>query len=80
MNLSKRVIILDKINSPAIAQAIFILKDGAECEFSAVAEAERIVAEFMEDKIVLRKKRNFWPILIAGACVIGLLVAFASIM
>lgn len=43
-NKEKRVIILDKLSSPFVAQAIIILKEGAECaEEGIIAEAERIV-------------------------------------
>ncbi len=47
MNFSKRVIILNNVKSPEIAQAIFILRDRCSDDFSAVTEAERIVDEFL---------------------------------
>ena len=47
MNFSKRVIILNNVKSPDIAQAIFILRDTSCDDFSAVNEAERIVDEFL---------------------------------
>lgn len=47
MKAEKKVIILDNIKSEIIAQAIFILNDGAADEFSAVSEAERIVWEYL---------------------------------
>lgn len=47
MNAEKRVIILERVDSPIIAQAIFILRDDAPEGFSAVQEAERIVGEFL---------------------------------
>lgn len=47
MNFSKRVIILNNVKSPEIAQAIFILRDKSVDDFSAVTEAERIVDEYL---------------------------------
>lgn len=80
MNLTKRVIILDKVNSPMIAQAIFILKEGVDCEFSAVAEAEKIVEKFMADKITLRKKRRYMPYVLAGLFLTGFLLALINVI
>ncbi len=80
MNLTKRVIILDKVNSPMIAQAIFILKEGTDCEFSAVAEAEKIVEKFMADKIVLRKKHRYLPYILTGLFLTGFLLALINVM
>ncbi len=43
-NKEKKVIILDKLSSPFVAQAIIILKEGAEAEEeSIIKEAEKIV-------------------------------------
>lgn len=43
-NKEKKVIILDKLSSPFVAQAIIILKEGAETEEeSIIKEAEKIV-------------------------------------
>ncbi len=47
MSFSKRVIILNNVKSPDIAQAIFILRDKSVDDFSAVNEAERIVDEYL---------------------------------
>ena len=46
MKTGKKVIILDDIKSESIAQAIFILNDGAD-EFAAVSEVESIVGEYL---------------------------------
>lgn len=60
MNKAKKVIILDKINSPSIVQAIFILRDGVEeSDFSAVQEAERIINEYLKHKPLLRARRKY---------------------
>lgn len=75
MNMAKRVIILNKLNSPIIAQAIFILKEGAECEFSAVVEAERIVADYMADSSAFAPKRRLMPVVIAALITLGALLA-----
>lgn len=77
MDTTKRVIILNKLNSPVIAQAIFILKDSCTNEFSAVSEAERIVAEFMEQDTTVRK-RSFLPLIITALLALG--IALALIM
>ena len=66
MSGSKRVIILDKVNSPAIAQAIFILKDDTSAEFSAVEEAERIVNEYLSG-FCFTKRRTRFPLIITLA-------------
>lgn len=47
MRGTKKVVILNKVKSPLISQAIFILKDEVENEFSALSEAERIVDEYI---------------------------------
>ncbi|MBR5535290.1 MAG: hypothetical protein IKU60_01445 [Clostridia bacterium] len=78
MNTAKKVIILDKIKSPVIAQAIFILKDGAEDGFSAVEEAERIVAEYMAEHPVFKERRHLLPIILTALFSIGII--FALIM
>lgn len=62
MESTKRVVILDRLNSPVIAQAIFILKNESVDEFSAVYEAERIVEEYLTR--TLKKKTNKLPIAI----------------
>lgn len=75
MNLSKRVIILDRLSSPTIAQAIFILKDNADCEFSAVMEAEKIVNEYMENSKAFTAKRRCLPIILSALAMAGVVLA-----
>ncbi len=58
----KKVIILNKVDSPAISQAIFILKDNVSAEFSAVEEAERVVKEYM-DAMRFKKRHSKAPLL-----------------
>ena len=51
-NLSKQAVILDNLSSPYIDQAIIILKNnpiGQQDKF--IAEAERIVASYFNNKI-----------------------------
>lgn len=64
MKKAKKVIILDKIESPAISQAIFILRDEDANEFSALYEAERIVEDYLANRPISRKK-NFIPLFFA---------------
>ena len=49
-NSTHKVVILNKVNSEIISQAIFILKnpDGL-CESAVLAEAERVVEKYMQD-------------------------------
>lgn len=71
MSLEKRVIILNRVNSPDIAQAIFILKDNAENSFSALEEAERIIDEYRYNAYALKKRRRILllpVIILAAAC------------
>lgn len=79
MNIAKRVIILDKLNSPVIAQAIFILKEGAECEFSAVAEAEKIVADYITGGMVFKVRRRIMPFVAAALAILGVFLAIVTI-
>ena len=48
-NNTRRIVVLDKLNSARIEQAIFILRDTDEeiCESDAVLEAQRIVNNYM---------------------------------
>ena len=48
-NNTRRIVVLDKIDSPRIEQAIFILRDTDEdiCRSDAVAEAQRIVDNYL---------------------------------
>ena len=76
MNKAKRVIILDKIQSPTIAQAIFILRDENENEFFALAEAERLVSDYLSNRPLSKRKPPFPFILIA---LLTLTVAFVCL-
>lgn len=67
MNFSKRVIILDKLNSTEISQAIFILKDSSVSEYCAVSEAERLVNEYLERDGALYRKRSKLPYMLCAA-------------
>lgn len=50
-NKEKKVIILDKLSSPFVAQAIIILKDGTDvAEDSIIREAEKIVEGYFPQK------------------------------
>ncbi len=75
MNLSKRVIILDKLDSPDIAQAIFILKDDADCRFSAVVEAEKIVQDYMNNKYSISRRKGLLPVILSALGVLGVVLA-----
>ena len=48
-NNTRRIVVLDKIDSPRIEQAIFILRDSEDdiCRSDAVAEAQRIVDNYL---------------------------------
>lgn len=77
MEAAKKVIILNKLNSPLISQAIFILKDEGTDEFSAVTEAERIVEEFMYHNPASRHRLPVLPVIVtalAAAAIILLLL------
>lgn len=71
MKETKKVIILEHINSPVISQAIFILRDGDIKEFSALSEAERIVSEYIEKKTKRAKGRNYFYLSVAIMMVIA---------
>lgn len=75
MEASKKVIILNKLNSPLIAQAIFILKDEDVSEFSAVAEAERIVEEFMYSGASSKGRGSLLPLLVTLLAALGIILA-----
>lgn len=48
-NNTKKIVVLDNINSSRIEQAIFILRDGSRiCENDALSEAQRIVNSYLE--------------------------------
>lgn len=81
MQASKRVIILDHINSTRISQAIFILSDGAADDFSAVQEAERLVADFLGGTpLLVPKKKNFLRLLSLAALAGAALAAAAFLI
>ena len=75
MDITKRVIILNKLNSPLIAQAIFILKDDSIDEFSAVAEAERIVEEFMVSAPSSKHRLRLLPVIFTALALLGVVLA-----
>lgn len=74
MQKTKKVIILDRVNSKFISQAIFILKDCPQDEFSALEEAERIVREYALFRN--KKKGNKLLYFILGT---GFFVVFAAL-
>ena len=74
METAKRVIILKRLNSPLIAQAIFILKDDRTDEFSAVVEAERIVEEFMYNPSSSKHKEYAFALIFTILAVAGVLL------
>lgn len=79
MDSTKRVIILTDLKSPMISQAIFILKDGVEDEFHAVAEAERIVEKYMARSCFYGRKRSVLPVIFAALTAIGLILTLISL-
>ncbi len=81
-NTTHRVVILNNVNSDVIAQAILILKDGAQpADSNIMIEAERIVEGYMGRKCkseLQKRTQNRATVLSAAAAVIGL--AAAAIM
>ena len=77
-NKEKKVIILDKLSSPFIAQAIIILKENATYEQNTILEeAEKIVADFFpKTKKNPPKKNNkfLWGGLILATITVALLI------
>ena len=61
MKGTKKVIILDNVNSKTISHAIFILKDTQKSEFSALEEAERIVDEYIAGCFTEKKRSYLLP-------------------
>lgn len=59
-NKEKKVIILDNLSSPFIAQAIIILKENAELKNrnSIIDEAEKIVSDYFPGKQKKTPKKN----------------------
>ena len=64
-NNTRKIVVLDRLNSARIEQAIFILRDESGIiESDAVSEAERIVGKYLEslsEPIVCRKKKKIQP-------------------
>ena len=84
MKAAKKVIILDNIDSPHIAQAIFILNDSVQDEFSAVIEAERIIDEYLGGTPLSKfsgkrffAKPLFWLLLASGVFLVALIFIFS---
>lgn len=61
-NNTRKIVVLNNIDSPRIEQAIFILKEEASCpdESAAVAEAQRIVDTYVKNLYapVLKKHKK----------------------
>ncbi len=61
-NNTRKIVVLNNIDSPRIEQAIFILKDEASCpdESAAVAEAQRIVDTYVKNLYspILKKQKK----------------------
>ncbi len=80
-SINKRAFIMENCNSPYIAQAIFILKDGIDGENTKVImDAERIVASYMgrgNHKGSKPEKKHTG--LILTLCAIGLFTILISI-
>lgn len=62
-NNTRKIVVLDRLNSARIEQAIFILRDeNGISESDAVSEAERIVNNYLEslsEPLVKRKEKKF---------------------
>ena len=62
-NNTKKIVVLDRLNSARIEQAIFILRDeNGISESDAVSEAQRIVNNYLEslsEPIACNKKKKF---------------------
>jgi hypothetical protein len=51
-NNTRKIVVLDNINSRRIEQAIFILRDSESiCESDAVSEAHRIINTYLESSV-----------------------------
>lgn len=73
-NKEKKVIILDNLSSPFIAQAIIILHDGAQYDNdNIIKEAEKIVSGYFPQnkKIPPKKNHKFF---------LGGIIAFCSVV
>ena len=69
-NNTRKIVVLDRLNSARIEQAIFILRDESGIiESDAVSEAERIVGKYLEslsEPIACRKKSKLKPKFMLG--------------
>ena len=80
-NNTRRIVVLDKLDSPRIEQAIFILRDTEEdiCRSDAVAEAQRIVNNYLRsmsgENIRTRERKGGGKFIFAMA-----LYTFATVM
>lgn len=64
INNTKKIVVLDRLNSPSIEQAIFILRDeNRPSESDAVTEAQRIINSYLttmpETFNPIKKKKTF---------------------
>jgi len=75
MQASKRVIILDNLNSSRISQAIFILSDGASDDFCAIKEAERLIADYLGGQPLSPKKKRKLSLPFVAAVAFSFLMA-----
>ena len=78
----RRAFILNECNSPYIAQAIFIMKDGvSEHESGVLQDAERIVSSYMGNSTCIKNKKagKLSLIISAGAAIITSLLAFLAV-
>ncbi len=58
-NNTRKIVVLDRLNSPRIEQAIFILRDESNVSAQdAVTEAERIVSNYLESLSEPIAKKN----------------------
>ena len=64
-NNTKKIVVLDRLDSAHIEQAIFILRDANDItESDAVSEAQRIVNNYLESvskPVVNEPKKSFHP-------------------
>lgn len=74
MKGTKKVIILDNLNSKTISHAIFILKNTDKSEFSALEEAERIVEEYTAGQLTNRKHSYLLPCFAIAGVIIALIL------
>ena len=61
-NNTRKIVVLDRLNSARIEQAIFILRDENDSESDAVSEAQRIVNNYLRslsEPITASRKKKF---------------------